>query len=221
MINIKEKIFEQKIIGIIRGIDKNKIIEAVESLVDGGIDLLEIALNQDSNEKCDDVVEMIGLVSDKFAGRVCLGAGTVISADQVEKVVDAGAEYIISPNIDREVIEKTKELNKISIPGAYTPSEIIKAYKMGADFVKLFPAKNLGPNYIKAVLAPISNIPILAVGGIDINNFGEFISAGVVGVGLGGSLVDNEVITSGDFDIIKKKAEDFVMKSKQVEMRED
>lgn len=217
MFDIKNKIINQKIIAIIRGIEEYKILKTIDSLVEGGIELLEITLNQDSEEKCLKTIKLIQLVREKFADEICLGAGTVITEEQVERVIDAGAEYIISPNTDINVIRKTKNLNKISIPGAYTPSEIVTAYDSGADFVKIFPAASLGPDFIKSVLGPLSNIPLLAVGGVNLANITNFIKAGVVGVGVGGGLIDKHAIKNGEFDILKENAKSFIEKIRQCE----
>jgi len=215
MKKVKSKIIDQKIIGIIRGIEENKIIETIEALLDGGITLVEITLNQDSKKKLLESIKLISIVRKKFGNKISLGAGTVITAEQVVRVVDAGAEYIISPNTDIKVIKKTRDLNKISIPGAYTPSEIVTAYDAGADFVKVFPAASLGTGYIKSVRGPLSNIPLLAVGGINTANVSNFIKAGAVGVGVGGSLIDKDVINNEEFDFLKKKAAIFIEKIRQ------
>lgn len=209
MTNIKQKIIDNKVIGIIRGVEKNKVLQTVESLLNGGIELIEITLNHQSKEKYLDTIDMISMVNEEYEGKIYLGAGTVISEKQVEEVISVGAEYIISPNTDIEIINKTKELNKISIPGAYTPTEVLKAYHSGADFVKLFPASTLGTKYVKSILSPVS-IPILAVGGINMSNIIEFIRAGVVGVGIGGSLIDKQAINQGKFDILTEKAKKYL-----------
>ncbi len=217
MMNIKKRITDHKIIAIIRGIEEDRIIETIESLIDGGISLIEITLNQDSQEKCLKTIELITLVSKSFGDQLCLGAGTVITEEQVERVVDAGAEYIISPNTDIDVIKKTKALNKISIPGAYTPSEMVRAYNSGADFVKLFPAANLGPSYVRSVLSPLANIPLIAVGGVNITNASDFLEAGAVGLGVGGNLIDKQAVNMGQFDILTQNAKEFIKKVMQVE----
>lgn len=143
---------------------------------------------------------------------VCLGAGTVITAEQVMMAVDAGAEYIISPTTDISVIQKTKELGKVSIPGAFTPSEMVAAFDAGADIIKLFPAGVLGIDYIKALLTPLSYIPVVAVGGVNLDNVDQFIKAGAKGVGVGGNLVDKRTVYSGDYCEITKTAQAYVRK---------
>lgn len=208
--NIIDAINANKIIAIIRGIDKEHIVKTAEALLAGGIKIMEITLNRS------DAVESIEMLCKTFNGKMLLGAGTVLNKKQVEEVSKAGAMFIVSPNTDREVIEQTKNLNMVSIPGALTPSEIVDARKFGADFVKVFPAGSLGPNYIKAIRAPLDNIPLLAVGGIDTENMCEFLKAGVAGLGIGGNLVDKTLISSGKYDEIRGNAAKYVKKLKEV-----
>jgi 2-dehydro-3-deoxyphosphogluconate aldolase/(4S)-4-hydroxy-2-oxoglutarate aldolase len=130
---------------------------------------------------------------------VYAGAGTVMSVAQVEAAAAAGARYIVSPNVDEAVIRRTVALGMLSIPGALTPSEIAAAYGMGAAFVKLFPASELGPSYIRAVRSPISHIPLLAVGGITCDNMAEYLKAGICGFGIGGNIVDMKLVNAGDY----------------------
>lgn len=210
--NIKDEIFKGKIVAIIRGIGSDRILDTVGALLEGGIQLLEVTFNQEDESKALDTLKCLELIKSKYDGQVCLGAGTVITEDQVQKAVDAGAEYIISPNTDINIIRRTKELGKISIPGAFTPSEMVAAYNAGADIVKLFPAGILGIEYIKAVLSPLSHIPVVAVGGINVDNVNQFIKAGAKGVGVGGNLVDKKAIYSGEYHKITLVAQTYLKK---------
>ena len=145
-----------------------------------------------------------------------IGAGTVLTEEQVVLTAKAGGRFIISPNTDRQVIEKTKELGLISMPGAYTPSEIADAHKYGADFVKLFPVTALGAAYVKAVRAPLSHIPLLAVGGVDLSNLEEYAKAGVVGFGIGGNIIDKKLLDAQDYPAITRLAEEYVTKIQEL-----
>ena len=142
--------------------------------------------------------------SKEFGSKLYIGAGTVMLMKQVDLAVDAGAQYIISPNINEKLIKYTKRVGVISIPGGLTPSEIVKAYQCGADYVKLFPAENFGANYIKTILKPISHIPIIAVGGIKKDNMLQYINTGIVGVGIGSNLVNKTLINEKKFDKLSK-----------------
>ena len=128
-----------------------------------------------------------------------IGAGTVMTAEQVAVAAEAGAEYMISPDTSEAVIKATLAAGAVSIPGALTPTEVAVAYGYGADFVKLFPAGELGLSYIKAIRAPLAHIPMLAVGGVNENNLSAFLDAGLAGVGVGSNIVDKKLIEKGDF----------------------
>lgn len=202
---------ENKIIAIIRGINYDKIVRTAEALYAGGIFLVEVTFNQSSSNGNKETFDAIEAISVNLGDKICVGAGTVMTVEQVELAVKAGAKYIISPNFDKEVVAKTLELGVVSMPGVITPSEITDAYKAGASFVKIFPAGNFGPDYIKSIKSPISHIPMLAVGGIDLNNIKEYMNTGIDGVGLGSSLVDKRIINEGRFNELTELAKKFVL----------
>lgn len=204
-----ECIEKNKIIAIMRHVASDKIIRTAQSLYNGGIRLTEVTFNQSSPTGMLDTVQAIKTLCDKFGDRLCVGAGTVMTIEQAQAAYDAGAKYLISPNTDVDVIKKTKCLGIISIPGAITPSEIIMAYNAGADFVKLFPAGNFGLDYIKAVMAPINHIPMIAVGGVDDKNIKDFLKIGLKGVGVGSNIVNNKLINEGKFEELTKLAKLF------------
>ena len=210
---IIKKIEEKKIIVIVRGVKKNKLIPLAEAMYKGGIRFLEITYSADKKVSDEETTENIKMLSEHFGGRMYIGAGTVLTEEQVALTKKAGGQFIISPDTVPEVIRKTKELGMISIPGAVTPSEITTAVKSGADFVKLFPANNLGAAYIKAITAPLCNVKLLAVGGIDENNMPEYLKAGVCGFGIGGNIVKKQLIDAGDFAAIEKLAEKYVLQA--------
>ncbi len=210
---IIKKIEEKKIIVIVRGVEKNKLIPLAEAMYKGGIRFLEITYSADKKVSDEETTENIKMLSEHFGGRMYIGAGTVLTEEQVALTKKAGGQFIISPDTVPEVIRKTKELGMISIPGAVTPSEITTAVKSGADFVKLFPANNLGAAYIKAITAPLCNVKLLAVGGIDENNMPEYLKAGVCGFGIGGNIVKKQLIDAGDFAAIEKLAEKYVLQA--------
>lgn len=204
-----DKIIGSKIIAIIRNISSEKIIETVAALKEGGIFCVEVTFNARDEEKSRDTLVSISQIKNHFGDSIAVGAGTVMTSENVKQAAGAGAEYIISPNINESVIKKTKQLGLISIPGALTPSEIINAHQMGADIVKLFPAATLGLEYIKAILSPINHIPITAVGGITSENARSFIDIGCLGVGVGGNLVNKKLVDENKFETIKKLAYTF------------
>ena len=199
-----------KIVAIIRGIDKGHILKTVEALFKGGIKALEITLNRD------DAMESIEIVKKEFEEEILLGAGTVLKAEQVKEAYERGACFIVLPNTDEAVIRQTKDLGMISIPGAFSPSEIVIADQLGADFVKVFPAGSLGPDYIKALRGPLDRIPLLAVGGVNLDNMTEFLKAGADGLGIGGNLVSKSLIYAKKYDEVERIARNYVKKLEEV-----
>lgn len=205
-----EAILREKIIAIVRGVDAEKLIPAAEALYEGGIRLIEITYSANGAVSDENTALCIGNLARHFEGRMLVGAGTVITEKQVQLTKDVGGLFIISPNADARVIGKTRELGMVSIPGALTPTECMRAHDAGADFVKLFPVSTFGPGYVKAIRAPLSQIKFLAVGGIDENNMGDYLKAGVCGFGVGSNIVKNSMIDEGDFVGITALAEKYV-----------
>lgn len=203
---IKELILEKKIIAIVRGIDQSALLPLAESLYAGGIRLMEITFDQSGACPEEKTAEGISLLSREMKGKMEVGAGTVLTKKQVQLAKDAGAEYIISPDTNPEVIRETKRLEMLSLPGAFTPSEAQCAYAAGADFVKLFPIGSMGIDYIKAILAPLCHIPVLAVGGVDEKNMPEYLKIGVCGFGIGSTLIRKDWISEGRFDLLTAHA---------------
>lgn len=201
----REVIKEKKVIAIVRGVYGEEALRLSEALLLGGIRLIEVTFDQKGDPAR--TAETIRSIHEHFGESFLPGAGTVMTAEQTAMAQEAGAQYIISPNVSEEVIRETKKRGLISLPGAMTPSEIVKAHELGADFVKIFPASVLGPAYIKAVRAPLGHIDLMAVGGVNEENAGEFIKAGAIGVGVGGNLVSRAAIKEGRFDIITETAE--------------
>jgi len=208
--NVLNKILDGKIIAIVRGIPSEDVVSLAEALVAGGINCIEVTFDQTSEEKAQDTLQAISNIRKALGDRVCVGAGTVMTVAQVDQAVAAGAEYMISPNINPDVIRRTKILGKVSIPGAMTPTEVAYAYELGADIVKMFPAGVLGCGYIKAVKAPLKHIPVTAVGGVNPENCADFIRAGAVGVGVGGNLVSPQFVKEGRFAEITAIAKSYV-----------
>lgn len=197
-----EWVLAHKIIAIVRELPTKYMLSLAEALYTGGIDLMEVTFNQSKPESWKDTVMAIKAIEKHMAGKVLVGAGTVITRDQLEMARDAGAKYIITPHTNPELIRRMKEYGLLSFPGALTPSEIVAAYEAGADTVKVFPAGRLGPAYIKALKAPLRNIPLMAVGGVNEKNVADFLAAGCCGVGVGGNLVNKAWIEAGSWDKI-------------------
>lgn len=207
---ILDALMENKIIAIVRGQRTEDMLRLAGALYEGGIRFMEVTFRQDAPETWQETAAAIRSISHEYAGKIFAGAGTVMRPEQLELARAAGAGYIISPNADEEIIRLTRSMGLVSLPGAFTPTEIAAAYKWGADAVKVFPAGALGPGYLKAVLAPLRHIPMMAVGGVDENNAADFIAAGAIGVGVGGNLVNSKWIAEGQFNRITALAAEYV-----------
>ena len=207
--NAYETILKEKLVAIVRGFAPETVVEMAKAYVEGGIRCIEVTFDQTSAEKRLETVATIKAIKAALGDQVCVGAGTVMTVEQVQMAAEAGAEYMISPNVDVDVIKETKRLGKVSIPGAMTPSEIAYAYKMGADIIKLFPANEVGLTYIKAIKAPLKHIPLMATGGVRPVNAAEYLAAGSSALGVGGDLVNKAWVAAGEFDKIAAAAKAF------------
>lgn len=187
-----QQILTYKIVAIIRGAKPEDVLQIAKALHEGGVRCLEITLNSPN------ALQVIENVSQKMEDRVAVGAGTVLTAAEAADAIAAGAKFIISPIMNADIIHKTKELGAVSIPGAFTPTEIFNAYRNGADIIKVFPGTS-GPGFIKEVLAPLPHIPLMPTGGISLQNIQEFKKAGSVAYGIGKSLVDTKQKISDEY----------------------
>ena len=204
------RVKDKKLVVIVRGVYGEDCLKLAKALYEGGIELMEVTFDQSSEENQKKTADTIRLINESMQGKVVMGAGTVTSLEMLEEAYNAGAKFIVSPDMNPEIIKATVEKGMVSMPGAMTPTEILTAYKSGADFVKVFPVLNLGSGYIKAVRGPLNHIPLLAVGGVNEKNIGEFIKAGASGAGVGGNLVNKEWIANGEFNKITELAKEFI-----------
>lgn len=193
---------KEKLISVIRGVKKEKLEPLLSALYVGGVRIVEITFDPTENVTALETARMISEMKEKFEGKLCVGAGTVLDMNKAEAAYSAGAEYLISPNVVPEVIGFCNKHEVTVVPGAMTPTEITCAYGLGADFVKIFPAESLGLSYIKAVRAPLPHIPMITNGGVNENNILDFLAAGVDGVGVGSNIAKKNLIDSNDFEAI-------------------
>ena len=197
--NTIKAIEQYKVITILRGIEPEKLIPLAQALYDGGIRLLELTYNAEGQIPDEVTAERIRLLAEHFAGRMFIGAGTVLTPKQAAMTKEAGGLFAISPDTNEEVIGACNQLGLVSIPGALTPTEIAAAKRYGADFVKVFPASTMGPDYFKAVKAPLSHIRLLAVGGVDDKDMADYLKAGACGIGVSSSITNKELIEKNDW----------------------
>jgi 2-dehydro-3-deoxyphosphogluconate aldolase/(4S)-4-hydroxy-2-oxoglutarate aldolase len=206
---IKKMIEQEKIIVIVRSLYGKLLLQLAEALCQGGISLIEVTYDQSDTECLARTAGAIGDLRAQLGDRVRVGAGTVLTSRQTVEAFHAGAEFIISPNTDGSVIETTKALGLVSIPAGMTPSEILEANRLGADYVKVFPATYLGLSYVKDIRAPINHVKIIAAGGINEQNFAQYLQAGYTAAGISGRLTDRVLTESGDFQALTERARVF------------
>lgn len=197
--DLLNKIQQDGLIVIIRNIPTNLIKETVDSLYKGGARVFEVALN---SEEC---YEQIKLLKKVYKNKIIIGAGTVTNKKRAEEAYQAGADFYLTPGLNMDVLNYSLENNIPIIPGVFSPSEVQSCLEMGFKFFKLFPANSLHMNYIKNLKGPYDNFDVIAVGGVTEENIEEFLSAGHVGIGMGGSLVDTKLIFNQRWEIITEK----------------
>ncbi len=190
--------------------ERDDLIPLAEAMYAGGVRLLEITYSANGSVSDEETEDRIKMLAEHFAGRMYIGAGTVLTENQAKWTSEAGGKFIISPDTSIAVIKKTCELDLVSIPGALTPTEIQTAHTAGADFVKLFPIDNLGVNYVKAVKAPLSHIKMLAVGGVNLDNIAQYKKIGISGFGIGSNIIDKSLISARGFKGITELADKYV-----------
>lgn len=198
--NLLNRLVENGVVAVIRNVPEDKVEQVAESLIKGGVNALEVTIDVPEG------YSMIKKLTTKFADQAVIGAGTVLDAASAKMAIDNGADFIVSPLLNKEVIQTTLRYGKISVPGAMTPSEAMTAIEYGADIVKVFPASAVGASFIKNMKGPLPDIQIIPTGGIDVTNAADYIKAGAIAIGAGGNLVDNKLIAAGNFDEIEAKA---------------
>ena len=199
---------ETKVVAIIRGMAPDVCLKLAESYLSGGIRLVEVTFDQTGDPR--KTVDAIAAIRREFAKDMHVGAGTVLTDAQLQSVIDIGGEFMVTPSVNPRLIGTASAAGLATMPGAFTPSEIVIAHEAGADVVKIFPVRSLGPQYVKDVLAPLKHIRLMAVGGVNPDNAADYLKAGCVGVGASGSLVNKEWIAAGEWAKIAAEARRFI-----------
>ena len=202
--NSLSHILDHQIVAIIRGADPEDIFSIVEALKVGGIRSLEITINSPG------ALSVIEKISDRFGEDMLIGAGTVLDPETARSAILAGARFIISPTLNTEVIRMTRRYGCISIPGAFTPTEILQAYEYGGEIIKVFPAI-LGASYFREIRGPLAQIPLMPTGGVNLENVHDFKLAGAVAFGIGSALVNTkEAVDDKYLEELTHRAKAFV-----------
>ncbi|MES2373226.1 MAG: bifunctional 4-hydroxy-2-oxoglutarate aldolase/2-dehydro-3-deoxy-phosphogluconate aldolase [Bacteroidota bacterium] len=185
MRSILPAILDRKIVAIIRGADPKHVLDIAQALYNGGITMVEVTMNSK------DPLQSIAAIKEKMGNKMLVGAGTVLDKQMAKAAIDAGSQFIISPSLDIKTIRTTKEHGVISIPGAFTPTEIVTAFSNGADIIKVFPA-SIGVQYFADLRGPLPHIPLMPTGGIHLDNINAFQKAGAIAFGIGSALVNTK-----------------------------
>ena len=200
----------ERFMAILRNMPMDKFEKTVQALFEGGIRIFEVTYNPSKSDTVETVNNAFEIIKANFGDEAHLCAGTVVFPEFVEAAHKAGAKCIVSPNSNKKIIERTKELGMVSIPGAYTPTEIMNAYEWGADIVKIFPILPDEIAYLKNIISPLSHIPFVTTGGIRLDNMKEFLNTGAVAVAAGVTLVPTDMLDNNDFEGIRENAKKFV-----------
>jgi len=192
------------IVAVVRSTDSEQLVEAVRALADGGVTVAEITMT------VPDALKVLRHVRHALGDRVLLGAGTILDTETARAALLNGAEYLVAPTLNLEVIRLAQRYSKIVMPGAFTPTEILTAWEAGADIVKVFPAEVVGPAFFKALRGPLPQVRLMPTGGVDLNTAAEFLRAGACCLGLGSQLVEPKAIAERNFDRIRDLARQYV-----------
>lgn len=201
---IIRNIEQGRIVAILRGNFRGREVEIATVLLEEGIRALEVTLNSPG------ALESIQLLANNIGTRMAVGAGTVLKPEEVEAAEAAGARFIVSPNRNLSVIGRTKACGLVSLPGCFTPSEVVEALESGADAIKLFPARTLGPDFVRALLAPLPGVRLIATGGVTPENAGGYFSAGAWAIATGADLVGPDTVKPGGLDKLRARARAYV-----------
>ncbi len=201
--NSIDRVLDSCIVAVIRAESGELLVDVAEALLAGGVDVMEVTFTV---PKAHQVLEK---VADKLGKRVLLGAGTVLDTETCRAALLAGAEFIVSPAVNVQVIEMCKRYSKPIMPGAFTPTEVVTAWQAGADIVKIFPSEITGPKYLKALHGPLPHIRLMPTGGVNLETATDFLKAGACALGVGSSLVDPKLVAAGDLKKIENLAKQY------------
>lgn len=200
------QLLQKKLVIIARGIPAEPLADAAQALYEAGIRFLEVTVDHLADDPVADYQKKATLLFVRMGGRMHIGAGTVLSVKEVQAAADCGCEYILSPGTSKQVVAETKRLRMLSIPGTMTPTEIMQAWELGADMVKVFPADDLGMHFFKNLNGPLPHIPLMVTGGVNPQTIPEFLLHGVKAVATGITVLPRELAIGGDFAGIKARA---------------
>lgn len=199
-----QRVTDCGIVAVVRFSDPDPLVEVVKALALGGVTVAEVTLTVPN------ALDVIRAAKRELGARVLLGAGTVLDPETARAALLAGAEFIVAPTVNLEVIAMCRRYDKLVMPGAFTPTEVLTAWEAGADVVKVFPADVVGPAFFKALRGPLPQVRLMPTGGVDLATAPAFLKAGAVCLGVGSQLVDPKLVAAGDFAGITHLAKQYV-----------
>ncbi len=198
-----QRVLDCGIVAVVRATDSSQLVEVCRALVEGGVDVAEITFT------VPDALEVLRAVRKALGNDLLLGAGTVLDTETARAAILAGAEYLVSPTLNLEVIQMAKRYGKLVMPGVYTPTEALTAWQAGADILKVFPAEIVGPAFFKAMRGPLPQLRMMPTGGVDPNTAESFLQAGAVCLGIGSQLIEPQAVAARDFGRITRLARQY------------
>ncbi len=195
-----QRVLDTGIVAILRAPSSEQLANVARALFEGGIDVIEVTFTVPN------ALEILAALKKDLGSRVLLGAGTVLDPETARAALLAGAEFLVSPSLNPDVIRLCNRYDKLVMPGAFTPTEILAAWEAGAEIIKVFPSDAVGPSYLKALKGPFPQIRLMPTGGVNLQTLPEFIKAGACAVGVGSSLVEPQAIRDGKFDRLRELA---------------
>ena len=202
---VRNRIVEIGIVPVVRASSAQQAMQAAEAVCAGGIPIVEVTMTVPR------AIDVIAQLAKSMGKDVLIGAGTVLDAEAAQRCIDAGAEFLVSPGFDLATVQFAKRQGKLMMAGVLTPTEVIAAWKAGSDFVKIFPCGTVGgAKYIKALKAPLPQVPMIPTGGVNLNTAADFIQAGAAALGIGGELVSAPALKSGNVNTITAAAREYV-----------
>jgi 2-dehydro-3-deoxyphosphogluconate aldolase/(4S)-4-hydroxy-2-oxoglutarate aldolase len=198
------RILDCGIVAVVRAPDGAQLVNVCRALFEGGVPIVEITLT------VPDALEVLRTIRKQMGEQLLLGAGTVLDTESARAAILAGAEFIVAPTVNVEVLHLCRRYDRVAMPGAFTPTEILTAWENGADIVKVFPAEVAGPAFFKALRGPLPGIRLMPTGGVDLTTAAEFLKAGACCLGIGSQLIEPKALAAGDFDRIRDLARQFV-----------
>lgn len=199
-----QRVLDCGIVAVVRFSDPGPLVDVVKALAAGGITVAEVTFTVPN------ALDVIREAKKQLGDRVLLGAGTVLDPETARAAFLAGAEFLVAPSLNLDVIKMCRRYDKLVMPGAFTPTEVVTAWEAGADIVKVFPADVVGPAFFKALKGPLPQVKLMPTGGVDLNTAGEFLKAGAVCLGVGSQLVDPKLVAAGEFGRITELAAQYV-----------